>query len=204
LSDEEIIKKLILAKKIKDNGLIESIFEGLVSKYQDRIWRLVYRYVRDSGEAEDLAQEVFIKLFLKIETFKGSSKFYTWLYRVAINTAKDYVDKKKRKPSVLFEDFGKKNENCKIEENLIFDNRFGKGEKEPNEKIEEKENSIIVWKVLDAICEPFKTTLILREFEDLTYQEISKVMNCSIGTVESRLFRARQKFKNIFKEMNVS
>ena len=198
--DLALIEALVLAKKENDQARIETIFGELVSVYQERVWRVIYRYVRDAGDAEDLSQEVFVKVFKKVETFKGTSSFYTWLFRVAINTANDFLDKKKRRPSSFFQDIGGREGGDRFEGQLSYDNRVGRKEPEPSRQIEKRETGDIVREILDELPEPFKTTLFLREFDSLSYQEIALVMDCSIGTVESRLFRARQKFKGALAE----
>ena len=176
-----------------DPTLIAAVLEGsgsafatLVGRYQDRIFRLLSRYVRDPIECEDLAQEVFLKVFRKLHTFQQDSAFFTWLYRIAVNTAADHLARGKRRKLQLVED----------EAALDAGRQLGGATTQsPEQPLMDAELAAVTRRILDSLPEKFRTILILREFEDLSYTEMSRVLGCNIGTVESRLFRARQRFK---------
>ena len=151
----------------------------LMEKYQQRVFALVFGIVRDRHEVEDVAQEVFLKVFLRISAFDGRSKFYTWLYRVAANTAKDHVKKRRRRPALpLEEDAG------------IPDESGG-----PTQAAVVSERRVMVREAIAALPTRYREVLALRELEGMTYNEIAQVLRLSIGTVESRLHRARARLK---------
>lgn len=151
----------------------------LMERYQQRVFALVFGIVRDRHEVEDVAQEVFLKVFLRISAFDGRSKFYTWLYRVAANAAKDHVKKRRRRPAVaLDEDAG------------IKDASGG-----PTDQAEASESRAMVRAAIAALPPRYREVLALRELEEMTYSEIAGTLNLSMGTVESRLHRARARLK---------
>ncbi|MEM7199272.1 MAG: sigma-70 family RNA polymerase sigma factor [Planctomycetota bacterium] len=174
----------------RDDGvLIRSVLAGdegafgeLLRRYEDRVHRLLSRFTRDRMESEDLAQEVFVKVFRKLHTFQSDSSFFTWLYRIAINTATDYSAHRKRRRLHLVEDAAA----------LDPGDRDEDGAAGP---LLESELRQVTREVLSRLPEKYRTILILREYEDLSYTEMAEVLGCSIGTVESRLFRARRRFK---------
>jgi RNA polymerase sigma-70 factor (ECF subfamily) len=161
----------------------KTAFDLLVRKYQHKIAKLVARYVRDRGEIEDVTQETFIKAFRAMRGFRGESAFYTWLYRIAINTAKNYLVSQGRRPPTTGiegeeggEDFGVNlSEETTPERNLLA-----------------AEISQTVQRAIAALPEDLRTAITLRELEGLSYDEIAEVMDCPIGTVRSRIFRARE------------
>ena len=174
-----------------DAALISSVLEGsddafrtLVERYQERVCRVVSRFAKDRNEAEDLAQEVFVKVFRKLHTFQQDSSFYTWVYRIAVNTSTDHLSRHKRRRLHLVEDTGTLDNGDRIE-----------GADGAAEPLLEKEMREVTREVLQGLPEKYRTILVLREYEDLSYTAISEVLGCSIGTVESRLFRARKRFK---------
>lgn len=174
-----------------DAELIEAVlagsalaFERLIERYQDRLARLLGRYTRDRDEVEDLTQEVFVKVYRKLHTFNQESALYTWLYRIAINTANDHVSRHKRRRLALVEDADG------------IDVPRETGSDRATQPLIDEEMRAVTRAVLDGLSEKYRTILILREFEDLSYTEMAEVLGCSIGTVESRLFRARQRFKD--------
>jgi RNA polymerase sigma-70 factor, ECF subfamily len=159
-------------------------FDLLVQKYQFRIIKLVTRYVHDPAEAMDVAQESFIKAYKALERFRGDSAFYTWLYRIAINTAKNHVVAQAKRGFELNVEI------IDIDQTLTkFQLReFGTPEKIMlNEEIEQA-----VLSVIEHLPKDLRTAIMLREREGLTYEEIAGVMACPIGTVRSRIFRARE------------
>lgn len=174
-----------------DDVLITSILDGddqafasLVTRYQERVFRLLARFTRDRIEVEDLAQEVFVKVFRKLHTFQRDSSFFTWLYRIAVNTANDAMSRRSRRRLRLVEDAAE-----------LDDGQREPGDAGAAEPLLAAELRDVTRQLVDRLPEKYRTILVLREYEDLSYNQISDVLGCSLGTVESRLFRARQRFK---------
>jgi RNA polymerase sigma-70 factor, ECF subfamily len=163
-------------------------FEMLVVKYQRRIERLISRMVRDVDLVADIAQETFIRAWRALPKFRGESAFYTWLYRIAVNTAKKALVEKKRDPLVLESALVSTDEG---EEPSRVENELSDGET-PEGVIATKEIAATVNAAIDALSEDLRQAIVLREIEGLSYEEIADVMNCPIGTVRSRIFRARE------------
>ena len=158
-------------------------FDLLVLKYQYKVMGLVRRFVKDPTEAEDVAQEAFIKAYRAINTFRGDSAFYTWLYRIAVNTAKNTLDARKRRPGSDLdiedaEDFAF-SDSLRIDEN-------------PENLLAGEDMHRIVEETLAGLPEELRKALMLREFDGLSYEEIAQMMDCPIGTVRSRIFRTRE------------
>lgn len=181
-----------MADREVDQQLVERVqrgdkhaFDLLVSKYQRRLGRLISRFVRDPAEAEDVTQDAFIKAYRALPGFRGESAFYTWLYRIGINTAKNHLLASKRRPptstpfdaedSEGFEDAGLLQEVSNPENELMS-----------------KQVVDVVQQSLQQLPEDLRSALTLREIEGLSYEEIASVMNCPVGTVRSRIFRARE------------
>ena len=159
-------------------------FDLLVLKYQHRIFGLVSRYLRDSDEIQDVAQEAFIKAYRALPGFRGDSAFYTWLYRIAINTAKNHLMSKSRRPPGTDID---------VEDAQYFENDSPLRDVENPENIlygEELKKTVAL--AMENLPEDLCTAVTLREFEGLSYEEIAEVMECPVGTVRSRIFRARE------------
>ena len=162
-------------------------FEMLVIKYQKRIQRLIGRMVRDVDLVEDIAQETFIRAYRALGQFRGEAQFYTWLYRIAVNSAKKALMDLKRNPTVS-ENFFKSDDE---DETSPIENELTSSET-PEAVLASKEIAQIINAALEALPEELRMAVTLREIEGLSYEEISDVMNCPIGTVRSRIFRARE------------
>ena len=163
-------------------------FEMLVIKYQRRIERLISRMVRDADLVQDVAQETFIRAYRAMPQFRGDSAFYTWLYRIAINTAKKALVDLRRDPLVSEGSLLKDEEG---DETSRVENELTDGET-PEALLASKEVAAAVNAAIEALSEDLRQAITLREIEGLSYEEISAVMNCPIGTVRSRIFRARE------------
>jgi RNA polymerase sigma-70 factor (ECF subfamily) len=163
-------------------------FEMLVVKYQRRIERLIGRMVRDVDLVQDIAQETFIRAYRALPNFRGDSAFYTWLYRIAVNTAKKALLDMKRDPLVT-ESSRQLDEDG--EETSRAENELSDGET-PEALLASKEIAAAVNSAVEALSEDLRQAITLREIEGLSYEEIADVMNCPIGTVRSRIFRARE------------
>ena len=172
--------------RVDDKDLVRRIRSGdeealrlLVERYQDRVFSLVFGIVRDAHEVEDVAQEVFLKVYTRIEAFDERSQFYTWLYRVAVNAAKDHVKKRVRRPAVPLDE---------------ADALPGSVEN-PEAGATRAETIRLVRAAIAELPLRYREVLTLREIEGLSYDEIAAVLDLSIGTVESRLHRARARLK---------
>lgn len=165
----------------------EKAFELLVIKYQRRIQRLIGRMVRDVDLVEDIAQETFIRAYRALAQFRGEAQFYTWLYRIAVNTAKKALMDLKRNPTVSENFFksGDDDETSPLENDLI-------SSETPDAVLASKEIAEMVNAAMEALPEELRQAITLREIEGLSYEEISEAMSCPIGTVRSRIFRARE------------
>ena len=163
-------------------------FEMLVVKYQRRIERLIARMVRDPDLVQDVAQETFIRAYRAMPQFRGDSAFYTWLYRIAINSAKKALVDLKRDPLVSEGALQGAEDG---DETSRTENELTDGET-PEALLASKEIAAAVNAAIDALSEDLRQAITLREIEGLSYEEISDVMNCPIGTVRSRIFRARE------------
>ena len=166
----------------------QSAFELLVIKYQRRIQRLIGRMVRDVDLVEDIAQETFIQAYRALHQFRGDAQFYTWLYRIAVNTAKKFLMKLKNDPTVSESSFKSDDDG---DETSFYKNEPSSDET-PESVLAAKEIAWAVNAALEDLPEELRQALTLREIEGLSYEEISDVMNCPPGTVRSRIFRARE------------
>ncbi|MCB9898090.1 MAG: sigma-70 family RNA polymerase sigma factor [Planctomycetes bacterium] len=163
----------------------EDAFRELVQRYEDRILAVVSRIAGRAADPEDLAQETFIKAFGAIHRFEGNSALYTWLYRIAVNTARDGVAARLRRPAVSLDALPPSSVDP-------VDGSDG-----PLDHLHRDELRARVRQGIERLPEPFRTTLVLREVEGHTYEEVASILGVSIGTVESRLFRARGKLRAI-------
>ncbi len=168
----------------------QKAFELLVIKYQRRIQRLIGRMVRDVDLVEDIAQETFIRAYRALAQFRGEAQFYTWLYRIAVNTAKKALMDLKRDPTISENSF-KSGQSDESDETSPMENALTSWET-PETVLASKEIAAIIIAAMEALPEELRQAITLREIEGLSYEEISEVMNCPIGTVRSRIFRARE------------
>ncbi|MFC5522637.1 RNA polymerase sigma factor RpoE [Polaromonas jejuensis] len=165
----------------------QKAYELLVIKYQRRIQRLIGRMVRDVDLVEDIAQETFIRAYRALAQFRGEAQFYTWLYRIAVNTAKKALMDLKRDPTVSENSF----KSADDDETSPLENELTSPET-PDAVLASKEIAEMVNAAMEALPEELRQAITLREIEGLSYEEISEAMNCPIGTVRSRIFRARE------------
>ena len=175
-----------------DIGLVRRVqrgdktaFDLLVRKYQHKVIKLVSRYMRDAADAEDVAQEAFIKAYRALPQFRGDSAFYTWLYRIAINTAKNAIVSRDRSPV----DFDLDMQN--LEESNSMQLRLADPET-PESLLQTEEVRSTVNRAIESLPEDLRTAIVLRELEGLSYEDIAQAMDCPVGTVRSRIFRARE------------
>lgn len=181
MEDEQQIDLHLIAEVQKGN---KQAFDTLVLKYQYRVFKLVARYISDPSEVLDVTQETFIKAYKALDHFRGDSSFYTWLYRIAVNTAKNNLIARGRRipESVL--------EISEIEQFLSKANVKEYSTPECTIMYDEMEH--MLFEIIDDLPSDLRTAIMLRELEGLTYEEISEVMGCPVGTVRSRIFRARE------------
>jgi RNA polymerase sigma-70 factor (ECF subfamily) len=174
---------LLLVERVQAGD--QEAFGLLVSKYQRKLLRLVMRLVRDPAEAEDVVQEAFIKAYRALPNFRGDSAFYTWLYRIGVNTAKNWLVANGRRMQTVSDIVD--NDDEPIEESQLLRN-----DETPDRILMSKEIGETIDVALAALPEDLRTAVTLREIEGLSYEEIAQVMDCPIGTVRSRIFRARE------------
>ena len=174
---------LLLVERVQSGD--REAFGLLVSKYQRKLLRLVMRLVRDPAEAEDVTQEAFIKAYRALPNFRGDSAFYTWLYRIGVNTAKNWLVANGRRMPLMSEIVDDETEG--IEEGILL-----RDDATPDRVLMSRQIGETVNTAMDALPEDLRTAISLREIEGLSYEEIAQVMDCPIGTVRSRIFRARE------------
>jgi RNA polymerase sigma-70 factor (ECF subfamily) len=159
-------------------------FDALVIKYQYKVFKLVARYISDPSEVLDVTQEAFIKAYKSLDNFRGDSSFYTWLYRIAVNTAKNHlISRGRRVPESDFEI-------SEIEQ--FISKKDVKEYSTPERTLMYDEMEHMLFDIIDDLPSDLRTAIMLREMEGLTYEEISEIMGCPVGTVRSRIFRARE------------
>jgi len=174
---------LVLVKRVQRGD--KSAFDLLVRKYQHKVVKLVLRYVRNPAEAEDIAQEAFIKAYRALPQFRGDSAFYTWMYRIAINTAKNSLASRDRSPIAYDLDLTDPEESHSVQTKLQDPDT-------PEGMALTEEIRGIVNSAIEGLPEELKTAIVLRELDGLSYEEIAAAMECPVGTVRSRIFRARE------------
>jgi len=174
-----------------DQQLVERVQKGekaafdlLVRKYQHKITGVISRYINDWSECQDVAQEAFIRAYRAIGAFRGDSQFYTWVYKIAINTAKNYLVSQGRRPPT---------DDVAIEDAVLLDGGIRLRESAtPERELMRQEIEQTVFATVEQLPEELKIAITLREVDGLSYEEIAETMNCPIGTVRSRIFRARE------------
>lgn len=181
--------------KTTDQLLVERVqrgdkaaFDTLVRKYQHKIIKLISRYVYEPAEALDIAQETFIKAYRALPRFRGDSAFYTWLYRIAINTAKNHLVAENRRPidqQVDLQDPDQYDMNARLKETAT-----------PESLLLTDEIQATVEQAINGLPDELRTAIVLRELEGMSYEEIAEAMDCPVGTVRSRIFRAREVISN--------
>ena len=178
-----------VSNKAIDLGLVRrakagdyQAFDLLVLKYQSRLISTAFRFVKDVHIAEDLIQESFIKSFNSLASFREDSSFYTWIYRITVNTSKNFLVSKKRKNELLSSD---------ISEDQTYEIEYEDTDT-PEDLLQASQLKKLITETIDQLGEDTKTALTLRELDGLSYEEIAKVVNCPVGTVRSRIFRGRE------------
>ncbi len=188
-----IVELLVKAPKdtVPDSQLVRRVQQGdkrafdlLVLKYQHRVRAIVGRYIRDHGEVDDVVQESFIKAYRALGSFRGDSQFYTWLYRIAVNTAKNFLVARSRRPPASDVDLDDAEHFAGNEGLVDLDT--------PENLAQGEELRAVVEAAIRALPEDLRVAITLREFEGLSYEDIAGVMKCPVGTVRSRIFRARE------------
>lgn len=180
-----------MSEQLTDQQLVEKVQQGdkkafnlLVLKYQNRVSNLVARYVKNSGDVADVTQEAFIKAYRALPNFRGESAFYTWLYRIAVNSAKNYLVSQSRKPPASDVD---------AQEAEFYDGGEILHENaSPEKTLLTKEIEAQVYRAIDKLPDELRMAITLREMEGMSYEEIASIMECPVGTVRSRIFRARE------------
>ena len=188
-SEHESDQRLVLRVQHGD----KRAFDVLVLKYQQRIASVVSRYLRDQDEVADVTQEAFIKAYRALANFRGDAQFYTWLYRIAINTAKNHLVAKSRRPPNTDKDIsaGEFSENSVVLET----------EDQPETLLARDQLQTVILAAVEDLQEDLRTALMLREFDGLSYEEIAEIMACPVGTVRSRIFRARETIEKKMAQM---
>ncbi len=177
---EQLDEELVLRVQQGD----KSAYDLLVIKYQHRIIQLVNRYIKDPSDAQDVAQEAFIKAYRALGNFRGESAFYTWLYRIAINTAKNYLMSRSRRSADAQVDV--------LDAEQIEKAPQLQGMETPERQLLNEEIVETIKTAIAKLPEEMRVAIMLREFEGMSYEEIAQAMDCPVGTVRSRIFRARE------------
>lgn len=171
-----------LVKRVQKGD--QAAFDMLFARYQVKILNLISRYVRDSEEVQDVAQEAFIKAYRALPRFRGDSAFYTWLYRIAINTAKNYLVARSRRPPSMDVDID--------DADYRDDADMLRESEDPESALSRDQLQATIHQALDDLPDDLRSALTLREFDGLSYEQIAEILECPVGTVRSRIFRARE------------
>ena len=183
ISNKEI--DLSLVRRVKKGDY--RAFDLLVLKYQSRVISTVFKYVKERQLAEDITQEAFIKSYKSIDSFRGESSFYTWVYRIAVNTAKNYLVSSKRRDEVVISDLS--------EDNSFYPEKSDVDS--PHDILKASELRDLIFETLSSLGEETRTALSLREFDGLSYEQIAEIVKCPVGTVRSRIFRGREMIEEV-------
>jgi RNA polymerase sigma-70 factor (ECF subfamily) len=184
-TDQQLVDRVLSGNK--------NAFNLLVLRYQHRVSALVGRFIHDSHEAEDVCQEAFIKAYRALPLFRGDSAFYTWLYRIAVNTAKNYLVSRNRRPPAT-----------DVEVEDAEQSEAGRVLREienPESKLATAKLKLVIEQAIEDLPEDLRTAFTLREFSGLSYEDITEVMDCPVGTVRSRIFRAREAIDKKIKDL---
>jgi RNA polymerase sigma-70 factor (ECF subfamily) len=184
-TDQQLVDRVLSGNK--------NAFNLLVLRYQHRVLALVGRFIHDSHEAEDVCQEAFIKAYRALPLFRGDSAFYTWLYRIAVNTAKNYLVSRNRRPPA-----------SDVEVSDAEQSEAGSILREienPESKLATANLKLVIEQAIEDLPEDLRTAFTLREFSGLSYEDITEVMDCPVGTVRSRIFRAREAIDKKIKDL---
>ncbi len=183
ISNKEI--DLSLVRRVKKGDY--RAFDLLVLKYQSRVIATAFKYVKEKQLAEDIAQEAFIKSYKSIDSFREESSFYTWVYRIAVNTAKNYLVSAKRRDEVVISDLS--------EDDSFYPEKSDVDS--PQELLKASELRDLIFETLSSLGEETRTALSLREFDGLSYEQIAEIVKCPVGTVRSRIFRGREMIEDV-------
>ena len=183
ISNKEI--DLSLVKRVKKGDY--RAFDLLVLKYQSRVIATAFKFVKEKQLAEDIAQEAFIKSYKSIDSFREESSFYTWVYRITVNTAKNYLVSSKRREEIMISDLSQ--DDSFYPEKLDVDS--------PQEILKASELRDLIFETLSSLGEETRTALSLREFDGLSYEQIAEIVQCPVGTVRSRIFRGREVIEEV-------
>ena len=189
-----------MSEQFTDQQIVERVQRGdknafnlLVTKYQHKVAHLVTRYVKNSGDVADVTQEAFIKAYRALPNFRGDSAFYTWLYRIAVNSAKNYLVAQGRKPPANDVD---------AEEADFYDGSDAlKEQNSPERSLMSDQLEKVLFDTVEQLPEDLRMAITLRELEGLSYEDIANVMDCPVGTVRSRIFRAREAIDKVLQPM---
>ena len=183
ISNKEI--DLSLVRRVKKGDY--TAFDLLVLKYQSRVIATAFKFVKEKQLAEDIAQEAFIKSYKSIDSFREESSFYTWVYRITVNTAKNYLLSSKRRDELVISDLSQ--DDSFYPEKLDIDS--------PQEILKASELRDLIFETLSSLGEESRTALSLREFDGLSYEQIAEIVQCPVGTVRSRIFRGREVIEEV-------
>lgn len=189
-----------MSEQFTDQQIVERVQRGdknafalLVTKYQHKVAHLVARYVKNSGDVADVTQEAFIKAYRALPNFRGDSAFYTWLYRIAVNSAKNYLVAQGRKPPANDVD---------ADEADFYDGSDAlKEQNSPERSLMSEQLEKVLFDTVEQLPEDLRMAITLRELEGLSYEDIANVMDCPVGTVRSRIFRAREAIDKVLNPM---